>query len=40
MQSEFCLHNANVLTGFSVMPKCAVHIKHGKIIDVYYAGVY
>ena len=35
MQSEFCLHNANVLTGFSVMPKCAVHIKHGKIIDVY-----
>lgn len=35
MQSEFCLHNANVLTGFSVMPKCAVHIKHGKIVDVY-----
>ncbi len=35
MQSEFCLHNANVLTGFSVMPRCAVHVKHGKIIDVY-----
>ncbi len=35
MQSEFCLHNANVFTGFSVMPRCAVHVKNGKIFDVY-----
>jgi len=35
MQAEICLHNANVFTGFSVMPKCAVHIKGSKIIDVY-----
>ena len=35
MQSEVCLHNANVFTGFSVMPKCAVHIKGSKIVDVY-----
>lgn len=35
MQPEVCLHNANIFTGFSVMPRCAVHIKGGKIIDVY-----
>ncbi len=33
--SAFCLHNANVYTGFSIMKNCAVYIKNGKIADVY-----
>ena len=35
MSAAICLHNANILTGFSIMPKCAIHIKNDKIIDVY-----
>lgn len=35
MDSALCLHNAVVLTGFSVMPDCAVYIKKDKIADVY-----
>ena len=35
MDSAICLHNATVLTGFSVMPDCAVYIKRNKIADVY-----
>ncbi len=35
MSAAVCLHNANVLTGFSVMSKCAVYIKGTKIVDVY-----
>ena len=35
MDNAVCLHNATVLTGFSVMEKCAVYIKNGKIADVY-----
>lgn len=35
MKSALCLHNATVLTGFSVMKQCAVYIKDGKIADVY-----
>lgn len=35
MVSEICLHNANVLTGYSVMNNCAVLIKDYKIIDVF-----
>ena len=35
MEDAVCLHNATVLTGFSVMDKCAVYIKNGKIADVY-----
>ncbi len=34
-ESSFCLHNATVYTGFSVMKNCAVYIKDGKIADVY-----
>lgn len=35
MNNAVCLHNATVLTGFSVMPNCAVYIKNGVIADVY-----
>lgn len=35
MDTAICLHNANVLTGFSVMQNCAVYIKNNKIADVY-----
>ncbi len=35
MDSGICLHNANVLTGFSVMENCAVYIKNNKIADVF-----
>ena len=35
MAAELCLHNATVLTGSSVMKKCAVHIVDGFISDVY-----
>lgn len=35
MAAELCLHNATVLTGSSVMKKCAVHITDGIIADVY-----
>ena len=35
MKSAICLHNATVLTGFSVMHNCAVYIKNDKIADVY-----
>ena len=35
MSSEICLHNATVLTGYSVMKNCAVLIKNYKIIDVF-----
>lgn len=35
MNNAICLHNANVLTGFSIMPNCAVYIKNGIIADVY-----
>lgn len=33
--SEICLHNATVLTGYSVMKNCGVLIKQHKIIDVF-----
>lgn len=35
MDNAVCLHNATVLTGFSVMPHCAVYIKNNRIADVY-----
>ena len=35
MKTAICLHNATVLTGFSIMHKCAVYIKNDKIADVY-----
>ncbi|MBO5442354.1 MAG: N-acetylglucosamine-6-phosphate deacetylase [Alphaproteobacteria bacterium] len=35
MDSEICLHNATVLTGYSEMKNCAVLIKQHKIIDVF-----
>lgn len=35
MNSAYCLHNATVLTGFSIMENCAVYIKNDKIADVY-----
>ena len=35
MDSGICLHNATVLTGFSVMENCAVYIKNNKIADVF-----
>lgn len=35
MKSAICLHNATVLTGFSIMHNCAVYIKNDKIADVY-----
>ena len=35
MNSAICLHNATVLTGLSVMEKCAVYIKNNRIADVF-----
>ena len=35
MDSGICLHNATILTGFSVMENCAVYIKNNKIADVF-----
>ncbi len=35
MDSAICLHNATILTGFSVMKNCAVYIKENKIVDVF-----
>lgn len=35
MDSAICLHNATILTGFSVMKDCAVYIKENKIVDVF-----
>lgn len=35
MKTAICLHNATVLTGFSIMHNCAVYIKNNKIADVY-----
>ena len=35
MDSGICLHNATILTGFSVMENCAVFIKNNKIVDVF-----
>lgn len=35
MSDWFCLHNATICTGFSIMPKCAVYVKNGKIADVF-----
>ena len=35
MENAVCLHNANVLTGFSAMDSCAVYLKGDKIADVY-----
>lgn len=35
MSEALCLHNATLLTGFSVMEKCAVYIKNHKIADVF-----
>ncbi len=35
MDKAICLHNATVLTGFSVMENCAVYIKNNKIVDVF-----
>ncbi len=35
MNSALCLHNATILTGFSIMKNCAVYIKNNKIADVY-----
>lgn len=35
MDTAICLHNATVLTGFSVMKNCAVYIKNNKIADVF-----
>ena len=35
MKHAYCLHNATVLTGLSVMKDCAVYIKDDKIADVY-----
>ena len=35
MKHAYCLHNATVLTGLSLMPNCAVYIKDDKIADIY-----
>ena len=35
MIKAICIHNATVLTGFSVMKNCAVYIKENKIVDVF-----
>ena len=35
MKTAICLHNATVLTGFSIMHNCAVYIKNSQIADVY-----
>lgn len=35
MKTAICLHNATVITGYSIMDNCAVYIKDSKIADVY-----
>ncbi len=35
MNSAICLHNATILTGLTIMKKCAVYIKNDRIADVY-----
>ncbi|MBE6452751.1 MAG: N-acetylglucosamine-6-phosphate deacetylase [Alphaproteobacteria bacterium] len=35
MPQSYCLHNATVLTGLSLMKDCAVHIKNDKISAIY-----
>ena len=35
MNTALCLHNATVITGFSVMENCAVYIKNNRIADVF-----
>ena len=35
MKTAICLHNATVITGYSIMRNCAVYIKDNKIADVY-----
>ncbi|MFV0626482.1 MAG: N-acetylglucosamine-6-phosphate deacetylase [Alphaproteobacteria bacterium] len=35
MKSAICIHNAKVLTGFSIMEDCAVYIEDNKIVDVF-----
>ena len=35
MDKNFCLHNINILTGFSVMKDCAIYVQGNKIKDVY-----
>ncbi len=35
MSAPICLHNATVITGFSVMEKCSVLVRDGKIEDVF-----
>lgn len=35
MKTAICLHNATVITGYSIMRDCAVYIKNNQIADVY-----
>ncbi len=35
MSQSYCLRNATLLTGFSVMENCAIYIKNSKIADVF-----
>ncbi|MDD4556564.1 MAG: N-acetylglucosamine-6-phosphate deacetylase [Alphaproteobacteria bacterium] len=35
MKSGICIHNAKVVTGFSIMEDCAVYIEDQKIVDVF-----
>ena len=35
MKTAICLHNATVITGYSIMRNCAVYIKNNQIADVY-----
>ncbi|MBR1948933.1 MAG: N-acetylglucosamine-6-phosphate deacetylase [Alphaproteobacteria bacterium] len=35
MKTAICLHNATVITGYSIMRNCAVYIKNDQIADVY-----
>ncbi len=35
MSQSYCLRNATLLTGFSVMENCAIYIKNHKIADVF-----
>ena len=35
MKTAICLHNAIVITGYSIMHNCAVYIKNSQIADVY-----
>ncbi len=35
MKTAICLHNATVITGYSIMHNCAVYIKNSQIADVY-----